>query len=204
MLCNKNTRVALIAGIILLFASNLCMAQGVRSMVKWVVEKNSRLSVEGKSNVNTFTCNINEYAKKDTIHFVSDPTKPVRLHGNLQMDIMSFDCNSGMVTKDLRKTLKASTHPQMIIRFISLNCTPQLQKKTEHIKGWIQVELAGVVKTFEIAYDFTVASDGYIQLNGARSFCFSDFKLTPPKKLAGLVKIKDGFDVNFQLVLRSI
>ncbi|MEJ7830627.1 MAG: hypothetical protein WKF91_20625 [Segetibacter sp.] len=81
---------------------------------------------------------------------------------------------------------------------------PALSDKTESINGGIEVELAGVVKRFELCYSFTKIGAGYLKLNGGRTFCFSDFKLSPPRKLAGLVKIKDDFDVSFQLILRTI
>jgi len=175
-----------------------------RSIVKWVVEKNSTLQVAGKSNVNNFTCNITEYAAKDTIICIDDPSKPIKLSGELQMDILSFDCNSIMITKDLRKTLKAEAYPTFHIRFLSLQSMPALQHNTELIKGCLEVELAGVVKKFELYYSFTAIGASYIKLKGSHKFCFSDFKLSPPRKLAGLIKIKDEFDVNFQLVLRGI
>ncbi len=204
MFNSRNLLVVMFAVTCLLLIDYPGKAQSSGTIVRWVVEKNSKLTVEGKSNVNTFSCNINEYAEKDTIQFTNTLNKPVRLTGNLEMDILRFGCNNKLVTQDLRKTLKATEYPKMIITFISLNSTPQLQHKTEYIKGWITVEIAGVVKTFEMCYTFTVATCGYIQLNGSRNFCFSDFKLVPPKKFAGLVKIKDGFEVNFQLVLRAV
>ena len=175
-----------------------------RNIVKWVVEKNSTLQVAGKSNVNNFTCTIIEYAAKDTIICIDDPSRPIKLSGELQMDVLSFNCNSSLITKDLRKTLKAETYPTFNIRFLSLQSMPSLQHATELIKGCLEVELAGVVKKFELYYAFTGIGAGYFQLKGSHKFCFSDFKLSPPRKLAGLVKIKDEFDVNFQLVLRGI
>jgi hypothetical protein len=173
-------------------------------VVKWVVEKSSVLEVKGQSNVNTFTCNIVTYAKKDTITCTTDPFKPVRLTGNLQMDVLSFDCHSNLITNDLRKTLKADKYPKMSIRFLSLQSMPQLQHKTEFIKGMIEVELAGVVKQFELCYAFSSTELGPIQLVGSRNFCFSDFRLAPPQKMGGLIKIKDNFAVKFQLNLRAI
>ncbi|MBA4139362.1 MAG: hypothetical protein H0X70_02490 [Segetibacter sp.] len=134
----------------------------------------------------------------------NDNTKQIRLSGELQMDVLSFNCHSSLITRDLRKTLKAEEYPKFIIRFLSIKSMPALQDKSELIKGWIEVELAGVVKRFELCYLFSKEGAGNIKLNGGRSFCFSDFKLSPPRKLAGLVKIKDDFDVNFQLILRSI
>jgi hypothetical protein len=172
--------------------------------VKWVVEKNSSLRVNGKSNINSFTCNINEYAARDTIVFIDELSRPIKLSGDLQMDVLSFNCHSSMITKDLRKTLKAEKYPKLNIRFLSLQSMPFLLDSTESIKGSLEVELAGVVKRFDVLYSFTSIGAGYIRLDGGHSFCFSDFKLAPPKKMAGLIRIKDVFDVNVQLILRSI
>jgi hypothetical protein len=109
-----------------------------------------------------------------------------------------------MITNDLRKTLKSDEYPRMTIRFISLQSMPQEQRKIEWIKGLVEVELAGVVRRFELNYSFSRISAGYIILNGSRDFSFADFKLTPPEKLGGLIKIKDAFGVNFQLILRAV
>ena len=72
------------------------------------------------------------------------------------------------------------------------------------IKGWVEVEVAGVIKRFELSYSFSSDWPGHILLDGSRTFNFSDFKLSPPKKMAGLIKIKDAFDVNFKLILRTV
>ena len=174
------------------------------NILKWIVEKNSTLRVNGKSNVNSFSCNMKEYTKVDTLICTSDPGKPVNFTGSIQMEILSFDCNSEMITKDLRKTLKADQYPKMTIRFISLEYMPLLQNKTELVKGWVEVELAGIVKRFELVYSFLQSGATNIKMNGGRTFRFSDFKLSPPKKFAGLIKIKDDFDVHFQLTLRAV
>ena len=162
------------------------------NLVKWVIEKNSTLSVEGKSNINSFTCNINEYTGTDSIIVSNDPSKPIKLSGDLQMNVMSFNCHSSLITKDLRKTLNSDEYPKMIIRFLSIQSMPALQGNREDIKGWVEVELAGCTKRFEICYSFSKAGDALIQLNGGHTFCFSDFNLSPPRKLAGLIKIKDN------------
>jgi hypothetical protein len=193
----------LIIVIVSIFSGYIAAAQ-TGKIVKWTVEKNSTLRVQGKTNVNSFTCNINEYAKKDTIICINDPDKPISFTGEIQMDILSFNCHSSMITKGLRKTLRADEYPTMTIRFISLQFMPLQQNKIELIKGWVEVQLAGVVKRFELSYSFLQSGSDYLQLNGGRSFRFSDFKLSPPQKLGGLIKIKDDFDVNFRLILRTI
>jgi YceI-like protein len=182
---------------------NITCAQYPSAFAGWIVEKESGLTVKGKSNINTFTCNIDKYLAKDTIVQVNNASNAILLDGSLSMDIKSFDCHSGQITNDLRKTLKAKEHPTMVIRFISIDRLPK-PVQTEFIKGLIEVELAGVVKRFDLVYTFSKEKSGNTRLIGGRSFCFSDFNLSPPKKLAGLIKIKDDFEVEFKLTLRSM
>ena len=174
------------------------------SKVKWAIERNSTLSIAGKSNVNSFRCNIGVHNGKDTITGLNGPSGIIYLSGDLKIDVLSFDCHSALITKDLGKTLKAAQYPLMIIRFISLGSMPLLKKKNEAITGTVEVELAGVVKRFDLKYQFSGVGASYIVLNGRRSFSFTDFNLTPPCKLGCMIKIKDDFDVNFQLILRVL
>lgn len=173
-----------------------------RNPVRWAVEKTSTLKIAGKSNVNDFACSIAGYYRPDTISYVEDAAgKAVRLNGCLELDVLRFDCHSKMITNDLRKTLKAEDYPRMVIRFLSLERAPGLQGISETMKGWVEVELAGTRKAFQVTYEFTKGANNTYILNGKRVFTFSDFKLSPPRKLAGAVKVKDEFAVDFNLRL---
>ena len=171
---------------------------------RWAVQQNSNLNVQGSSNVNRFSCTIKSIGVCDTIQVSGNSGGAVTLKGCIKMDVLNFDCANNLVQKDLRKTLKADEYPKMSIRFLSLKKMPTLARPIENITGWVEVELAGTKKVMEIYYSFQSNTAGQILLNGGRKFCFSDFNLAPPRKLAGLVKIKDEFDVNFQLILKKV
>jgi hypothetical protein len=194
----------MLAAMVFLATAIIASAQTSGNIAKWVVQKNSTLEVAGKTNVNSFTCNISQYNDKDTIAFFGESNKTIKLNGDLTMDILSFDCHSSMVNKDMQKTLKADVYPQLKIRFLTLQNMPLMQQNTEQVKGWLEVELAGVIKRIEMIYTISKAGNNFIQMSGSRNFTFSDFKLSPPQKFAGLIKIRDEFNVNFQLVLRAL
>ncbi len=179
---------------------------GSKPPIKWTVEKTSTLRVAGKSNISEFVCDIAGYYQPDTISCADDggSGKAVRLSGCLEIDVFKFDCHSRMITNDLRKTLKAEDHPRLKIRFLSLDRLPALQNNTQSMKGWVEVELAGVRKAFQVDYVFVKKGDASYLLNGTRIFCFSDFNLTAPRKLAGAIQIKDEFRVDFNLKLATI
>lgn len=174
--------------------------------IKWTVEKSSSLRVEGESNINKFRCDIDGYYQRDTIFCYANGqvNKPVQLRGSLKIDIFKFDCHNKLITNDLRKTLKAEDHPKLIIRFLSLERVPVFDGNTDIMKGLVDVELAGTSKTFEILYSFIKPGSSTIILNGGRTFNFSDFKLKPPSKVAGMIKIKNEFAVNFRLILNPV
>lgn len=175
-------------------------------MIKWAVHKSSTIGIQGSTNVSDFECDVSGYYPSDTI-FCSDensPGKAVTLHGALQVDIIKFDCHNKMLTGDLRKTLKATEYPKLTIRFISLERAPLIQYNKDILKGWVEVELAGCRQKFEICYSFLKCGTSMVRLNGKRSFGFSDFKLTPPKKFMGMVKVKDKFNVDFNLLLTTV
>ncbi len=200
----KNFHFIILSAVLIMLTSPALKAQASLNAIRWVIEKNSSLRIDGKSNINSFTCNISDYDKSDTITCITGSIKPVKLSGKMEMEIVSFNCHSRMITRDFRQTLKATEYPKMTIRFLTLQWMPALNNEKEMIKGWVEVEVAGVVKRFELSYAFSNVAPGHIQLDGGHSFNFSDFKLSPPKKMAGLIKIKDAFDVNFQLILRAV
>ena len=177
----------------------------VEKPVKWIIEKTSTLRIDGKSNVNSFTCDIEGYNRRDTIISGSyTASEPVSLSGSLKLEIVNFNCHSSFITRDFRKTLKADKYPEMIIRFLRIESMPELKGKPELIKGFVEVEVAGVTKQIEISYSFLKMNNGFVRLNGNRNFRFSDFNLHPPKKFAGLIRIKDDFKVSFHLMLRPV
>lgn len=174
-----------------------------KKIIGWSVQKTSNIKIQGSTNVNSFGCDIINYTQPDTIFCTSENAgnQPVTLTGNLKVAVSKFDCHNKMMTRDLQQTLKTDEYPILVIRFLSLERTPEINNTKDCLKGWVEIELAGCSKRFEINYSFVATGSSLIQLNGNRSFNFSDFKLTPPKKFAGLVKVKDELVVDFNLLL---
>ncbi len=194
---------------ILAFTTNLSdstVNPSKKKAIRWAVQKTSTIRILGSTNINNFGCDITGYYQPDTIYCSEENSisKLVTLNGSLQIDILNFDCHNKMLTGDLRKTLKANEYPKLVIRFLSLERTPIIQNNKDALKGWVEIELAGSTRRFEVCYTFIKSGESLIQLNGKRSFSFADFKLTPPKKFAGMIKVNDTFNVDFNLLLDPV
>ncbi|SEL60550.1 YceI family protein [Parapedobacter koreensis] len=167
----------------------------------WTVLPNSFITINGRSNINTFGCDASGTFKAEPLHgSLAKDGKSVTMKGAITIAINQFDCHNRMLNADLRKTLKADEYPQMTIRFVSLERMPLCDGGEDFISGGVIIELAGQRKPFNLRYAFSKTNTGY-KLEGSRGFSFADFNLTPPKKIGGLVKVKDEFDVAFTLLL---
>jgi hypothetical protein len=171
----------------------------------WVVEKNSTLRIEGSSNISDFTCDINQYLNRDTLIYTRDAKSRILLfqRSSLTIDVSQFDCHHKYITADLRKILRSEEHPNLKIHFVSMEDFEALHK-TEQVKGVVDIELAGIRKRMEIIYTCIPKGERNMELNGSRNMYFSDFNLSPPRKLAGLIRINQQITVNFKLYFRKI
>jgi hypothetical protein len=172
------------------------------TITKWVISSGCSLKVNGSTNVNNFSCVIENYNRPDTITTVSSNNQPVKLSGNIQLDVQNFDCHNPIMTADLRKTLKHKAHPKMMIFFVNMNQYPEPGKWG--IKGSVLIVLAGVSKHFDVDYKIISLEKGYINLEGSRKVNFSDFNLTPPRKLGGMIKTNNELSVVFNLKMKVI
>ncbi|THU39553.1 hypothetical protein FAM09_13700 [Niastella caeni] len=189
--------------ILLLFGTILFSHEPRHSAERWVIQKSSNLSIEGRSNINSFRCDIKEYLLPDTIYLFKDEQamKPFTIKGALSINIKQFDCHQKYITNDFRKTLKANEQPKLKINLLNIGYN---NGNAKNIKGWVSIELAGTIKKKEIDYQVQTRESDMLELNGSRKFSFSEFGLKPQQKLAGLIKVEDELTIRFQLILLPI
>ncbi len=171
---------------------------------RWAVANNSSLNIEGRSNLSSFCCQVTKYLETDTMQFVKNETTRQFVFTNscLTIDINNFDCHQRIITNDFRKTLKADQNPFLKIQFISLDAFDVRNQQT--VKGKVEILLAGQVKCTTIDFKTNATNTGLIQMNGTKTLLFSEFNLHPPKKMAGIIKIKKEIRVNFQLFFKPV
>jgi len=169
-----------------------------------IVQPDSKLIIEGRTNVNGYTCAIPRYVGNDTLvlHEGGRGKRPVFVKGSVSLDASSFDCGLAPMTSDFRKTINSKAYPAIVIDFISFERTPSYAYGEESFKGIINISLGGTTKLFEMNCTIEANPSGLIHLKGGRDFTFADFNLQPPKHMMGLVRVQPGLTVRFHLVLR--
>lgn len=139
----------------------------------------NNFTIIGKTNINTFKC-INKNFNTP-ISFGNLSTNKISLN------VIDFDCKHDFITKDFRKTLSAAKFPQVQVNFGKFKKNANGSYTT-----LAEVKLMNKVRTYSI----DLYEKGKI-LTGKQQVKFSDFGITPPKKMAGMVVVKDELDLFF-------
>jgi hypothetical protein len=190
---------------LLIFLFSSAFVAGDANLVhRFIVLPASKISIDGKTNVNSFTCAIAKYSGTDTLvlHEGGKNVRPVFVKGSVGLDASTFDCGLAIMTSDFRKTIKSEVYPAIVIDFISFERTPTYKEGDENFKGIIKISLAGITKLFEVDCVIETQPNGLIHLKGGRQFKFADFGMKPPTRMMGSIKVKEDLKVNFHLVLK--
>ena len=192
-----------IPALLLFLISSAFLLSDAPLVHRLIVLPASKLSIDGKTNVNSFTCSIAKYTGTDTLVLQEGGKKirPVFVKGSVGLDASKFDCGMAIMTSDFRKTVKSDKYPAIVIDFISFERAPNYAQGEEKFKGILNISLAGVTKLFDVDCTIETKTNGMIHLKGGRGFTFADFGLKPPSRMMGTIKVKEELIVKFHLVL---
>lgn len=194
-----------LGSVLIIFITSAFVFPSADLVHRFIVLPQSKLSIDGKTNVNSFTCAIAQYAGTDTLvlHEGGKNVRPVFVKGSVGLDASTFDCGMAIMTSDFRKTIKSDVYPAIVIDFISFERTPAYTKEgIDKFKGILKISLAGATKLFEVDCSIDTKPNGLIHLKGERNFTFADFGLKPPTRMMGTIKVQEDLNVKFHLVLK--
>ncbi len=171
---------------------------------RFIVLPASKLSIDGKTNINSFTCAIAKYSGTDTLvlHEGGKNVRPVFVKGSVGLNATTFDCGISIMTSDFRKTVKSDIYPAIVIDFISFERSPTYKTGEDNFVGILKISMAGITKLFEVNCSIETKTDGLIHLKGDKQFTFADFGLKPPTHMMGTIKVQEDLHVKFDLVLK--
>lgn len=96
------------------------------------------------------------------------------------------------MTADFRKTLHADKYPTLTIKFLHFE-----KLRSNYFAATVEVKMMNVSKKYNIEF-----SEYQNSLVGNKRLKFSDFNIVPPKKMGGMVYVKDEIDLFFSLALK--
>lgn len=158
----------------LLFSATMILAQ--ENFVK----------INGSTNVSSFQFINSKFRNDRGAYSFSEKNLP-----NIILKVSDFDCKNKIMVKDFQKILNSEKYPEMTIRFINLT------KNQTNLIAVIEVKMMNQSKRYHV--EFNIQNN---KLIGRKNLKFSDFNIIPPKKMGGMIVVKDDLDLILSLATR--
>jgi hypothetical protein len=190
--------------ILVMFAVLGLVCSSFTEQGRWIIDPQSRLSIHGSTNVNSFQCNLRQYSNNDTLEYVSNAESiDLKFSRNrMRIPVKGFNCGNNQITRDFLHALKSDTYPHLEIFFRSFK--NHSIRNNSYIDGVVDITLAGATKRYVVKYFVRKPSEDVILLTGTQAVNFGDFKLNPPQKMMGLIQVQECLEVEFNLTLKCL
>lgn len=178
----------------------------LHAQVQYIPQEESRLWIEGRSNVNQFECVAREYdgdafLRRELSGDSQVPEAGDQISIRVEILVDGFECGRSRMNRDLRNALKSSTFPMITFIYenaVQINSTPEPN-------GGMRFEVYGILTvagnsqsvTFEM--DGHYLEDGQIRATGKKEIKMTDYDVEPPTGLFGLVRAENELTVHFDL-----
>ena len=195
--------------IILIFAylyfSHLVTGQ----FIKVLVQPQSMLQIQGKTNVNSFQCYCAPPAS--VVGFNAESSSETQKlnfkKAALTVLTKSLDCRHKIMNRDMYQTLKAEHYPtitlsisQVLIPIHSINARWKL---TGPIATEAYLTLAGMKRKIDLLVTISQPFSNIYRFTAKKSLLLTDFGLTPPTALMGMVKVKNEIVLDIDLYISA-
>ena len=117
----------------------------------------------------------------------------------ISIPIKDFEASNPMMYNDFLELMKEENHPRIKISFSRKQLESALRDLSEPCPD-ISITIAGITKTYNVQCVIVKCSDN-LYLKGKENIKLSDFKLKPPSRLLGMVKVNNEIDVNFGFII---
>jgi hypothetical protein len=192
---------ALLAGLILGAPTYLAAQDAAAPLVMTA----GRVSIAGTSNIHEFTASTTDVklARLELADGVAGPNLLTAIVNPGSLQAFDIVVKAGTLTspkegldKNMWKALKTSAHPDIVFRLTRLEGQPRALRAAGLLK------IAGVEK--EVVFDVKAAANAStVTVIGDVPLLMTDYGITPPKAMLGMLKTDPKITVTFEVVLAS-
>lgn len=157
--------------------------------------ENSSLHIEGKTNVSKFSCLFDFNVVQDSIRLSYQKKGDVYEFKNARLKIKNegFDCGGKAINKDFHKLLKTDKYPEIL-----MNVKKVTLKKSvlDSVQTQVEFTLNNITKGYTIQNYYCI-DNNTMQFCGTVDLNIEDFDLKAPKKVLGIIKVKNVITIDY-------
>lgn len=184
---------------LLVCTTSVLTAQQNESSYQIEVLPGSSLTITGDTNIRDFLCEYDtqRLARTHEVSFSTDSDWLQFRNTILQLRNAGFDCGNRAINRDFHSLLKSKEFPVIDLELKEIHLG-----KEDVAQARVRITIADKKKDYEIPVKLKTLNNDQgdeLHLDGLLKLNISDFGLEPPKKLFGLIVVKDDIQINFDL-----
>ena len=183
--------------LLVLFCGAVTHAQNFQKR-EITVLPSSDLTIIGDSNIAAFQCEFNNSYLEDSQNISYSQTgNKIEFQGAvLILNNRGFDCGSKGINRDFHDLLQSDDHPQILLTLNKVVLSsPQKGMAT------VGITIAGKERFYEVPV--TIKNAAIAEFKGKLLLNIKDYGLEPPKKLFGMIVVKDVIEIKFDLLVKK-
>src|SRR6185436_17398536 len=192
------------ASIAALALVGLTGAVQAQAAVHLVAQQDSKLWVEGGSNLHAWSCKAGGVdATIDADATIARPGTPLvsKLVQGVQITISvgAIKCGEDRMDKNLYKALKSDVAPTIRYRLTTIEAAGASDSVGAKAVG--KLTIAGVEKDITMSIVATRLANGSLKATGSVPLLMTDFGIKPPTAILGTLRTKNEVTVKFELIV---
>lgn len=165
--------------------------------VNFLILENSKLRINGTSNVTDFQCIYKDRISADTLKQSITFGDTLTISGDkITIAVGSLDCGKKVINRDLQKTLQASKYPTLELGLLTVEISD-----TTPFNALLEITIAEVTQNRFIEINSFENNDDQLVFSGKGKILLTDFGLDPPTALFGLIKVSNEIEIMFDLII---
>ncbi|PKP34765.1 MAG: hypothetical protein CVU00_05320 [Bacteroidetes bacterium HGW-Bacteroidetes-17] len=163
------------------------------------------VQIEGRTNLNKFILfydnpsQIPNFLNKSTL--INSPASGMEVVEFI-IPIKDIQGKNENILRDFRTMMNSKEYPNVIVEIDKIDFLSIIDSRFQQ-KLYMKLTFAGISNSIITEYMIHENSDGKIKLQGLTKVKLSDFKLTPPKKILGLIKVQDVIFITFDILINE-
>ncbi len=160
--------------------------------------KGSTLTISGTTNIKKpfeCTCDENFYLAKYDMYSrdINDTVYVNFTNATVVFPTKSFICENEGMTEDMHNALKAEEYPTLSLTIIKASI-PKNNINTAFITADLTIN--GTTKRISLPLVVDQFARNMYRFVGVKDLLMTDFKITPPTALLGIIRVKDNIKIN--------
>ncbi len=162
------------------------------------IEPGSKLYIKGTSNVTDFTCKCEELFPRLQMTIIPKSAKAAFEKTTLSIGAKKLDCGNKAMNKDMYETLKADDFPTIQIALLESEAR-NLGEDWINLSVSANITIAGITRQEKFSVQARRAEELQYRFKASKTLKMTDYGMTPPRPMFGLIKVKDEIILELDL-----